>query len=581
MQVNVASNPFTAPVDAGRKNRKNRQNQGPQDGYRPNEYQEQRGPRGPQQQQRSNRGRERAQSESSRYSEIGAAGVGGTQAAISVMAASGKTYDLKVLADKAMTEKGLTPTYSSEAAAFIKAIQQPAFNPEVKDLRHLNWCSVDNGYGEVVTSKDLDQLSASEDLPNGFTRVYVAIADVDALMPKNSPPDKQAQKNTTTVYTADKIYPMIDPHFSENLTSMNPGVDRQAMVTEMIISPEGEVTKYDIYPAMVNSKVALNYDSIGKWLEDRGERPKALDGRDEVAAALQSQSRAAQALKEVRRRNGSLQLESQEAKANMEEGAVKDLSKPEKNLATELIENLMVASNGCASKFLTQAGFPTIQRIVREPKNWDKIVDIAAEKGYDLPAKPDSAALEQFLEGERASDPLRFPDLSLNVVKLLGRGEYVVQFPGEEPVGHFGLAVKDYSHSTAPNRRYPDVITQRLLKAAQACVAAGITNPTEKDWGYSKAELSELTTRCTEQEGNAQKVERQIQKSAAAMMLQSRIGETFDAIVSGANDKGTWVRLLEMPVEGKLDGKARMGQPLTVRLTGTNVEKGFIDFEKA
>lgn len=580
MQITPVALNMTAPVDAGRKNRRGReQNHGPQESFQPGRSQKNRGPRQP---QKPNRGRDRSQSEAGRMGEIGASSIGGIQGGIAASHRGQGEYDLKVLADRAMADKGLDPHYDVQAAQYVQNIKKAAFDPSIKDLRNLNWFSVDNGKGEEVSSKDLDQISASEDLPNGDTRVWVAIADVDALMPKGSPPDLQAQKNTTTVYTDDKIYPMIDRHFSENLTSLNPGEDRRAMVTEMVIGQDGNVKSYDVYPAMVNSKVKLNYDSVGAWLENRGDAPHALDGMDQIKSDLQAQNRVAQALKAVRKRNGSLELESQEARAKMENGKVTDLEKHEKNAATELIENLMVASNGCASKFLKEVGMPTVQRIVRQPKNWPRIVEIAAEKGYELPGKPDSASLEKFLEGERAKDPLRFPDLSLNVVKLLGRGEYVVEFPGDPPIGHFGLAVRDYSHSTAPNRRYPDVITQRLLKVAQQLKQEG-RQASESDWPYSREELAQLCLHCTEQEANADKVERQIQKSAAAMMLQSRLGERFEAIVSGQNDKGTWVRLLDLPIEGKLGGKsggARMGQKVNVELVATNVEKGFIDFKR-
>lgn len=581
MQITQATLTYTAPVDAGRKNRRRGGNHGSQDRFQPGQTGESRGPRGPRQPQQSNRGNDRSRVESGRVAEVGASSIGGLQGGIAAAQRGQGITDLKVLADRAMSEKGMDPSYDVRAAEYVQNLTQLPFDPSIKDLRSLNWCSIDNGHGEEVTSKDLDQLSASR--KEGVnTRVWVAIADVDSLMPKNSPPDLQAQKNTTTVYTDDKIYPMIDRHMSENLTSLNPGEDRCAMVTEMLINPDGEVLNYDIYPATVHSKVKLNYDSIGAWLENRGDAPRALDGMDEMKQAIRDQDQVAQALKAVRKRNGSLELESQEARAKMEDGSAVGMEKHDKNHATELIENLMVASNGCASKFLKEMGMPTVQRIVREPKNWDKIVTIAADKGYKLPKKPDSAALESFLEGERAKDPLRFPDLSLNVVKLLGRGEYVVEFPGDPPVGHFGLAVRDYSHSTAPNRRYPDVITQRLLKAAQELKAQGKTAASEEDWPYTRQELTDLSARCTEQEGNAQKVQRQIQKSAAALVLQNRIGERFDAIVSGANDKGQWVRLLEMPIEGKLQGKgARMGEKMVVQLVATNVEKGFIDFRKA
>jgi exoribonuclease-2 len=198
-------------------------------------------------------------------------------------------------------------------------------------------------------------------------------------------------------------------------------------------------------------------------------------------------------------------------------------------------------------------------------------VEIARQHGFMLPTDPDSKALEQFLVQQRTADPLRFPDLSLAVIKLLGSGEYVADLPGDVPPGHFGLAVKDYSHSTAPNRRYPDLITQRLIKAALD----------SKPEPYDKQQLDAMATHCTEAEDVAAKVERRVGKSAAAILLESRIGEQFDAICTGAADKGTWVRLLSMPIEGKLVRGFQgvdVGDRVRVRLIETNVEAGFIDF---
>jgi exoribonuclease R len=228
-----------------------------------------------------------------------------------------------------------------------------------------------------------------------------------------------------------------------------------------------------------------------------------------------------------------------------------------------------VACNGCTTRFLHSKGFPTFERVVRVPKRWSGIVDVAAEKGASLPKEADSKALQQFLEAQHKQDPLHFPDLCLEVLKLLGRGEYVAELPDQPPVGHFGLAVREYSHSTAPNRRYPDIITQRLLKAALA----------DKSCPYSVPELEALARHCSLQESNAKKVERKTQKCAAAAMLKPRIGQHFTVVVSGQNHVSTWVRLLDMPVEGKLSGYARLGQVLDVRLTSVNIEKGFIDFE--
>jgi ribonuclease R len=481
------------------------------------------------------------------------------------------TTNLEKIAELAMLERNLDPEYAEDALAQVRATTEPAFDDEVVDLRHLPWCSIDNGEGELVTSKDLDQISVAS-VEDGAIVVRVAIADVDALVPKGSPVDMQAQRNTTTVYCAGKTYPMIHPRFSEDLTSLNEDEDRLAMVTEMVFGEKahaGDVSDFRIYRAMVRSKVKLNYESTGAWLAGQGQAPLALLGKDDVVDSIQLQHKVAQSYKERRRRVGSLTLESMEARAKIEQGEVQVIEGQLVNPATELIENMMVACNGCTTKFLRAQGFPTFERVVRVPKRWDGIVEVAAEKGTKLPKEANSKALQQFLEAQHKEDPLHFPDLCLEVLKLLGRGEYVAELPDQPPVGHFGLAVREYSHSTAPNRRYPDVITQRLLKAA----LAGDACP------YNVHQLEALARHCSLQESNSKKVERKTQKCAAAAMLRPRIGEYFMVVVSGQNDASTWVRLLDMPVEGKLSCYARLGQVLQVRLVSVNVEKGFIDFE--
>ena len=260
-----------------------------------------------------------------------------------------------------------------------------------------------------------------------------------------------------------------------------------------------------------------------------------------LAENLRVQDRIAQSLKTLRHVQGALSLETIEAKPVFDGDQIRDLEVEEKNRAKELIEDFMIAANGVTARYLAASKFPSIRRVVRTPKRWDRIVELAREHGFKLPRDPDSKALDEFLVKEKTADPLRFPDLSLAVIKLLGSGEYIAEVPGETPPGHFGLAVKDYAHSTAPNRRYPDLVTQRLLKSAIAGQAAP----------YSSAELDVLAKHFTEAEDAANKVERQVGKSAAALLLESRIGEQFDAIVTGASDKGTWARLLTIPVEGK------------------------------
>lgn len=485
------------------------------------------------------------------------------------MAFPGMHSILKDLADQAMNERGLDASYSGEALQQIRETKGPAEEPSLPDLCELPWCSIDNGEGDEVTSKDLDQITAAEAAEDGAVRVYVAIADVDALVPKDCPVDEQASRNTATVYTAAKNYPMIDPQFSEGWTSLNEGESRLAIVTDFLVYPGGKLGPYQIRRAIVLNKCKLNYEAVGGWLEGKTDLPTALHGRDDLQESLRLQDRVAQQLKARRRAQGSLELASLEARAKTEGDQVTDVKGQLKNRATDLIENLMVACNGIASEFLREQGMPTMQRVVRRPKFWDRIVELAGELQWNLPEDPDSKALQKFLESRRKKDPERFPDLSLQVLKLLGRGEYVVETPGEPMIGHFGLAVREYSHSTAPNRRYPDLITQRLLKAA----LAGQPCP------YELEELEELARHCSDQEAASDKVQRQTAKSAAALYLQSHIGEKFEAVVSGENQKSTWVRLLSKPIEGLLDGgHARIGQRLTVKLVSVNVERGFIDF---
>ena len=288
---------------------------------------------------------------------------------------------------------------------------------------------------------------------------------------------------------------------------------------------------------------------------------------------LRWQDAAAQQLREVRHVQGALDLETIEARAVFVGDEIAGLEQQQKNRARQLIEDLMIAANAVTARFLDRHNLPSLRRVLRSPERWDRIVAVAREAGETLPATPDAAALETFLRRRKQADPLRFPDLSLTIVKLMGSGEYAVDLPGAEPAGHFGLAVRDYTHSTAPNRRYPDVITQRLVKAA----LADLPSP------YSVAELQALAAHCTEQEDDATKIERQVRKSAAALLLEDRIGQTFEGIVTGASEKGTWVRILAPPVEGKVNQGAKgldVGDRVKVKLTGTDVERGFIDFAR-
>ena len=446
---------------------------------------------------------------------------------------------LQSIAQRAMLERGLLPDFSAEALAELAKIQAPAeMNGEaVRDLRDLLWASIDND-----DSLDLDQLTVAEAMPGDKVKILVAVADVDSLVRNGLAIDEHARHNTTSVYTAARIFPMLPETLSTDLTSLNFNEDRLSIVVEMVIGADGSLQDSDIYRARVRNHAKLAYNSVAAWLEGNGTVPEAIVARNGLDENLRMQDRIAQRMKNFRHVHGALSFETIEAKPIFDGDEIRDLEVEKKNRAKDIIEDFMIAANGVTARYLSSKKLPSIRRVVRTPKRWERIVEIAQEHGFRLPVNPDSKALEEFLIKEKAADPLRFPDLSLAVIKLLGVGEYVAELPGETAPGHFGLAVRDYTHSTAPNRRYTDLITQRLLKAA---IADG-SSP------YSDDELDVLAKHCTEKEDAAKKVERQVGKSAAALLLESRIGEQFDTIVTGASSKGTWVRLLKMPVEGRL-----------------------------
>jgi VacB/RNase II family 3'-5' exoribonuclease len=469
-----------------------------------------------------------------------------------------------------MLERGLLPGFSVGVLAELDTIQSPAGldNGQVRDRRKLQWASIDND-----DSLDLDQLTVAEAMPGGKVKIMVAVADVDSLVKKGYAIDDHAAHNTTSVYTAARIFPMLPEKLSTDLTSLNLNEERLALVIEIVIDAEGSLLDSDIYRALVCNHAKLAYNSIAAWLEGNGTLPEAVSSVRGLEENLRMQDAAAQSLKKLRHVHGALSLETVEAKSVFDGDQISVLEREEKNRAKELIEDFMIAVNGVTARYLSANKFPSIRRVVRTPKRWERIVEIAADHKFTLPQTPDSKALEAFLARAKTADPLRFPDLSLSIIKLMGAGEYIAEPPGEIAPGHFGLAVKDYAHSTAPNRRYPDLMTQRLLKAA----VEGKPVP------YSKDELDVLAAHCTKAEDAANKVERQVGKSAAALMLESRIGEQFESIVTGASPKGTWVRLLNIPVEGRLvDGFEGLdvGERVKVQLIDTNVDQGFIDFKK-
>ena len=477
---------------------------------------------------------------------------------------------LQSIAHRAMLERDLLPDFSAEALAQLDTIQKPAStdNELIRDQRDLLWASIDND-----DSLDLDQLTVAEAMPGGKVKIMVAVADVDSLVKEGSAIDDHAHHNTTSVYTAARIFPMLPEKLSTDLTSLNLNEDRLAFVVEMQIDADGSILNSEIYRALVRNHAKLAYNSIAAWLDGSGTMPQAVSAVPKLEENLRIQDQAAQSMKELRHVHGALSLETIEAKPVFDGDQIRALEIEEKNRAKELIEDFMIAANGTTARFLSAKNSPSIRRVVRTPKRWDRIVEIAAEHKFKLPELPDSKALEEFLVKQKDADPLRFPDLSLTVIKLLGAGEYIAELPEGNVPGHFGLAVKDYAHSTAPNRRYPDLLTQRLLKAVLE----------EKPVPYRKDELDILATHCTEAEDAANKVERRVGKSAAALLLESRIGEQFDSIVTGASEKGTWVRLLTIPIEGKLvHGFEGMdvGDRTRVQLISVDVERGYIDFKK-
>lgn len=477
--------------------------------------------------------------------------------------------DLVRIAIHAMSERGLQPEFSDRVERQLATISGTAIDndPAIHDLTDLLWCSIDND-----DSLDLDQLTVSEVLPSGAVRLWVAIADVDALVQRDTPIDEHASANTTSVYTSARIFPMLPERLSTDLTSLNAKQDRLAMVTEMVFNADASVAGSTVYRARVRNQAKLAYDAVSAWIDGLAALPAAAAAVPGMDAQIRTQDSLAQQLRSRRHTEGSLEFESFQPRVTFEGERVADIHLQVQNRARQLIEEVMIATNTSTAHYLASRGVASLRRVVRSPERWLRIVAVAKEYGEVLPDQPESKALEDFLAKRRRIDPLRFPDLSLVIVKLMGRGEYVLEVPGSEPIGHFGLAVTDYTHSTAPNRRFPDLITARLLKAALSNQPAP----------YSNAELDSLALHCTRQEDAAQKVERQMRKSEAALLLESRLGESFDAIVTGNAADGVWVRLLNPPAEGKVVrgvNALKVGDKLRVKLLSTNVERGFIDFE--
>jgi VacB/RNase II family 3'-5' exoribonuclease len=488
-----------------------------------------------------------------------------------MQAANPPHLDLQATAKQIMQQHGFEPDFSPQIVQQLADLKahppQIAASADIRDLRNLLWSSIDND-----TSRDLDQIEVAERASNGDVKVMVGIADVDAFVPKQTPIDQHAARETTTVYAGVRNFPMLPEELSTGKTSLLENQDCLSVIIEFVVDSNGVVKASNVYRALVRNKAQLQYNSVGAWLEGKSPAPPKVAASADLQAQLKVQDEVAQKLKTQRFQHGALNLQTDELHPLIVNNQVTGVVKQQKNRATDLIEDFMVAANGVVARFLENVS--SIRRIVRTPERWDRIVQLAATKGEKLPVQPDSKALNEFLLRRKAADPDHFADLSLGVIKLIGPGEYVVERAGEVAPGHFGLAVQDYTHSTAPNRRFADVVTQRLIKA----LLGGQKNP------YSDDELTAIAANCTQKEDAAKKVERDMSKRLAAIAMQQHIGEVFDAMVTGVTDHGTFVRALQPHIEGLLaQGQQGLdvGDRIRAKLIRTDPQKGFIDFSRA
>jgi VacB/RNase II family 3'-5' exoribonuclease len=482
----------------------------------------------------------------------------------------GNRYDLIALARQEMIQEGFDPDFPSEAlrqAAEVRAHSGlPSADGATRDLRGLPWSSIDND-----TSRDLDQIEAAESLSNGDVRIMIAIADVDNDVPKASPIDAHASCNCTTVYAGVKNFSMLPEDLSTDLTSLLDDADRLSIVVEFMVAADGSVNDGQAYRGVTRNTAQLAYSSVGHWLAGSGPVPDKIASAPELQSQLRLQDETAQKMRELRHRLGALDLERTESEAVMSDGHITGIKARHRNRASELIEDFMIAANGIIARLLRESRVSSIRRVVRTPERWDRIVELAARAGEHLPEDPDSAALNRFLIKRRTEDPVHYADVSLAVIKLMGPGEYVVERAGSPGTGHFALAVHDYTHSTAPNRRFADLVSQRLVKSVLTKVAAP----------YSDGELDHIAGNCTLREDAARKVERAMHKRIAAVAMSDRIGEVFPAVVTGVTHKGTFVRIVSPPVEGRLMRGERgldVGDQIHVTLLATDPKRGYIDF---
>jgi exoribonuclease-2 len=473
--------------------------------------------------------------------------------------------NLQAAAHEEMLEHGFHPDFPPQIQpqiASIRAAAPVAPGPAVTDLRNLFWSSIDND-----TSRDLDQIEYAERQADGSTKVLVGIADVDGSVAKGSPIDLYAAQEGVSVYTGVATFPMLPEELSTDLTSLLENVDRASVIIEVSVTADGVVQSGQAYRALVRNRAQLTYNGVGPWLEQKGDAPPKVAASVELQNQLKLQDDVAQRMRAARFKSGALAIDSIETTPAMVDGQVTGIRTMLKNRATELIEEFMIAANEVIARLLSSSGVASVRRVVKTPERWPRIVELAAALGETLPAEPDSSALNNFLMKRKAMDPAHAPDLSLAIVKLMGPGEYIVERPGDTSIGHFGLAVHDYTHATAPNRRYADLVTQRLIK-----------------WGgesYTAAELDVAARNCTLREDAARKVERAMKKRIAAVALSNRTGEVFNGVVTGVTDKGTFVRIVDPPADGRVvrgEQGLDVGDQVRVKLLETDVQRGFIDF---
>jgi exoribonuclease-2 len=472
--------------------------------------------------------------------------------------------DLSAMARQEMIERGFEPDLPAAAMEQAASARQKA-EPGLQDLTGLLWSSLDND-----DSRDLDQIEWAERAAGGI-RVLVGIADVDSAAAKGTPVDLHAAKETTTVYAGICTFPMLPERLSTDQTSLSEGEDRAAVIVEMTVAADGSIGANRIYRALVRNRAQLTYGAVGPWLEGKAAMPAKVAASAPLVAQLQLQNEAAHLLRAARDRMGALTFDRAELQAVVDNGKVRSVEGRRANTASRLIEDFMIGANEVMALTLRAAGVASIRRIVKAPERWPRMVELAEHCGDHLPAEADAAALNAFLLRRRQADPVHFADVSLSVLKLMGPGEYVASRPGAAVEGHFGLAAHDYTHSTAPNRRFADLVTQRLLKALLAQQAAP----------YTDEELDEAARNCTLKEDAARKVQRDMMKRMAAVALTDRVGQKFAAVVTGVTPKGVFVRVSEPPVEGRLmrgEHGVDVGDQIQVTLLSTDAQRGFIDF---